>query len=179
MIINKYKKQYYILGKGSNILLLRHYYNRVLIKLNVKESKSPFIVNASDSVAYLNNKFIKDGIETLNFLTSVPCSMGGAIYMNAGAFSKSIKDVIEYVYIFSLDDYKFKVLNNEECNFLYRDSYFRHNNVLILGAKIKLIYDDSNKINKEYKKYLKLARKVSKVPLSVSDIDLKTILEID
>jgi hypothetical protein len=32
---------------------------------------------------------------------------------------------------------------------------------------------------KEYKKYLKLARKVSKVPLSVSDIDLKTILEID
>lgn len=32
---------------------------------------------------------------------------------------------------------------------------------------------------KEYKKYLKLARKVSKVPLSVSDIDLKTIIEID
>ena len=32
---------------------------------------------------------------------------------------------------------------------------------------------------KEYKEYLKLARKVSKVPLSVSDIDLKTILEID
>ena len=32
---------------------------------------------------------------------------------------------------------------------------------------------------KEYKKYLKLARKVSKVPLSVSDIDLRTILEID
>lgn len=167
-IIDKHKKKYFILGNGSNVLFFKKYYKRVLIRLNINKSKYSFIVNANDSISFLNSKLIKNGIESLNFLTGVPCSVGGAIYMNAGAFSKSMKDIVEYVYVFDLKTYKFRVLSNSECNFSYRDSYFKHHNVIILGAKIKLIYNDVTKINKDYINYLKIRK--SKLPLDYPNL---------
>ena len=168
MYIKKYNIKYYIIGKGSNILFSKDYYNGALIKLMPKKSRYNNIINAGDSLPYLNNNYLKAGISTLNFLTGVPCSIGGAIYMNAGAFNKEMSDIVEFVYAYDIDNDKFVVFTNKECEFSYRDSYFKHNNLLILGAKIKLEYLNKDELLKKHQEYLKL--RINKLPLEYPNL---------
>ena len=167
-LIKEYKLKYYILGMGSNVLFANNYFNGVLIKILPSKNKYLNIVGAGDCLNYLNDKYLKLGISSLNFLSGVPCSIGGAIYMNAGAFNMSMSDIVEYVYILDLKDYKIKVLSNRECDFSYRDSYFKHHNILILGAKIKLFYQDIDSLNKLHKEYLLVRNK--KMPLNYPNL---------
>jgi len=167
-LIKEYHLPYYILGMGSNILFLKEYYQGVLIKLMPIENKYLDIISSGSSLNYLNSKLINEGIESLNFLTGVPCSIGGAIYMNAGSNSKQMCDIIEYVYYLDLDNLKIKVISNNECNFGYRSSIFKYNNFLILGAKIKLLYKDKEEIVKEHHIYLNKRRE--RMPLEYPNL---------
>lgn len=141
-LISKYNIKYYFLGNGSNTLFVREYYKGALIKLMPRASKSLNIVFAGNRLNVINDQYVSMGVSSLDFLSSVPCSIGGAIYMNAGAFNESISDIIEYVHIYDINEKRFKSLNKKECLFNYRDSYFRHHNVIILSAKIKLKYEN-------------------------------------
>lgn len=168
MIINEYKLKYYIIGKGSNILFSNDCYDEIVIKLMPLKSKYLNIVSAGDSLNYINSIYLRNGISTFNFLSGVPCSIGGAIYMNAGAFNQSISDIVEYVYAFDLENLKYKVFTNKECNFSYRDSYFKHHNYLILGAKIKLKYQDRKELLDLHHRYLKI--RSEKLPLEYPNL---------
>ena len=139
-LIERYKKKFYILGKGSNVLLANEYYDAVLVRLVPINNKHLSVVFGGDNLNYLNDRYLQKGISSLDFLCGVPCSIGGAICMNAGAFQQSIADVIEYVYVYDIDASKFSVFKNDECGFSYRHSYFKNKNLLIMGAKIKLIH---------------------------------------
>lgn len=168
LLIRKYKKKYIILGKGSNVLFKKTYYNKVLIILAAKHYDNLSVVSAGISLNMLNQIFINKGISSFIFLIGVPCSLGGAIYMNAGAFNHTISQVIEYVYVLDLNDYRFKVLSNEECKFGYRDSYFKHNNLFIIGAKIKLYFKNLKELEEEKKYYLTLRKE--KLPLEYPNL---------
>lgn len=167
-IIKEYKKRYCIIGNGSNILFYNDCNDVVLVKIMPSYSKYLEIVHGGDSLNYLNAKLINKGISSLNFLTGVPCSIGGAICMNAGAYGESMSAIIEYVYALDLDTQTYKVLSNKECEFEYRDSYFKRHNMLILGAKIKLIYKDKNELLAEHHAYL-LSRR-EKMPLEYPNL---------
>ena len=133
-----------------------------------QQIKTLNIVHAGDSLNYVNSVFINANIASLNFLTGVPCSIGGAIYMNAGAYGEEIKDIIEYVYFLDLDTLKYKVFANKDCEFDYRDSYFKHHNCLILGGKIKLNYKNKDELQSMHHSYL-LTRK-EKMPLEYPNL---------
>ena len=154
--IKKSKIKYYILGMASNILFKQEFYEAIIVRVNAK-FKNIDEVSASYPIAKLNSKYINMGISSLLFLTMVPGSLGGAIYMNAGAFNKEIKDIVELVYFYDVKKKKIRIFNNEECKFSYRDSYFRHHETIILGAKIKLEYQDCGLIE-EFKKIIKLRK---------------------
>ena len=79
--------------------------------------------------------------------------------MNAGAFGKSMSDIIEYVYVLDIEELKFKVLTNNECQFGYRDSYFKYHDVMILGAKIKLLDEQKEYLLKKHHEYLMIRRR--------------------
>lgn len=192
-LIKKYNMKYYILGNGSNVLFANNYFNAVLIKILAIRSNETNVLGAGELLNYVNDRYLKLGIGSLNFLSGVPCSIGGAIYMNASAFKSSMSDVIEYVYILDLSDYKIKVLTNKDCNFGYRDSYFKHHEVLILGAKIKLIYEDKNELLTRHKDLILIRKKnmplnfpnlgsIFKNPLNmyagklIEDLDLKGLI---
>ena len=167
-IISNYKYPYLILGKGSNVLFLNKYYECVIIKLMPINSKYLNIVYAGDSLNFVNTKLISNGIASLNFLSGVPCSIGGAICMNAGAFNCEMKDIIEYVYYLDLKDLKIKVINNDACCFSYRNSIFKEEKCLILGAKIKLIHDKKEEILNKHHNYLQLRN--NKLPLEFPNL---------
>lgn len=167
-IIKKHEKKYYIIGRGSNVLLSNDCYEGVLVKLMPISKIATNVVYAGDSLNYLNSLYLEQGISSLNFMSGVPCSIGGAIYMNAGAFDQTMSDIIEYVYVFDIHDMKFKVFDNEACQFSYRTSCFQTNKMIILGAKIKLIHEPKEQIMKRHHEILEIRK--NKLPLEYPNL---------
>lgn len=73
----------------------------------------------------------------MEFACGIPGSVGGAVYMNAGAYGGEMKDVITQVEIITRTG-EFKVLTNEECKFSYRHSLFQSNDDIVLSVTFKL-----------------------------------------
>ncbi len=119
-----------LLGGGSNVLIDDKELNCVLIK-DVIDSKKPIeiLCEESDSVVlkvssgYFLPSFIKycekQGFSGLEGLAGVPGRMGGALAMNAGAFSCQVEDVFVEADIFS-PDFGIKSYAKSDCNFAYR-----------------------------------------------------------
>jgi len=136
---------YKILGNGSNILVDDKGIDGVVIK-NTKACTDIEIegnvVEVGSSVPL--QRFVKfcvdNDLGSMEYLYSIPGTIGGAIYMNAGRGKKhnlSISDNLISVKIF--DGEKIRRLNKEKCRFTYRGSIFHENDSwIILGAEFEL-----------------------------------------
>ncbi len=126
---------FFILGGGSNLLVSDNGFDGLVIKIG-----RPLFL------------YVLKGLE---WAAGIPGTIEGAVYGNAGAFGKSMKDVVETVEIFDTKTGKIKFFKNKDCKFGYRDSVFKKNkNLIILSVKIKLKKSNPKKI-KEYLKQRK------------------------
>ena len=133
---------FFILAAGSNVLFSDKGYDGLVIKFE------------NPKLSQLVNK----GLE---WAAGIPGTVAGAIYGNAGAFGKSMADVVKTVEVFDVKSNKIKKLKNRQCKFGYRNSIFKENsNLIILSAEIRLKKSNSKKI----KKYLEYRKKTQ--PLS-------------
>ncbi len=133
---------YFILGNGSNILVSDEEQNKVVI--NIKEinritqiSNELFIVGAGITTCKLAFELAKSGYTNHEFLSVIPGTLGGAIYMNAGAYNFSISDIIKDV-TYLTDDGRLVTLNKDELDFRYRYSAFQGLKGIIVFATLKL-----------------------------------------
>ena len=131
-----------VLGNGSNLVCGESEFDGVVIslkKINSYEiSNDEVYVEAGVMAPALANILAKQGLSCLEFAAGIPGSMGGLIYMNAGAYKGEMADVIKEVLV--LKDNEFVWMKNEECNFSYRHSIFHdHPRWVVLAAKLKLI----------------------------------------
>ncbi len=157
-LILKLKKdniKYKIIGNGSNMIISSKY-DGVLIKLSKFDKldiKDNIVkVGSGYSLSKLVLKCAKKNLSGLEFAYGIPATIGGAIYQNAGAYGYSIDDFIKYVTL--LDGNEIKTLSKDELNFGYRDSIFKHKNLICLEATFELKY--SNDVS--YKKYMEERR---------------------
>ena len=134
---------YKLLGKGSNLLFSSKEYEGVLIKLdefNDMEfiSKDKVRVEAGYSLIKLSMVTAKKGLTGLEFASGIPGSVGGAVYMNAGAYKSDMGYVVERVKVLT-PDLRIIYLENKEMNFHYRSSFLQsHPDYICLEAIIKL-----------------------------------------
>ena len=132
-----------VLGNGSNILASDKDYNGVIVKLN-KLNKFKVLfgylkAGAGCNLMGLSNTLCKCGYSGFEFACGIPGTMGGAIYMNAGAYLKDISDVLLYVKVLDLEDMKIKKMCNKKLEFNYRSSIFQKSDrYIILEAVYKL-----------------------------------------
>ncbi len=90
----------------------------------------------------------KSGAE---FLVGIPCTLGGALYMNAGVNGVYIAEIVDTVTAWY--NGKISVLTNEECRYAYKHSVFMQDEFIILGATLKLADSDETTIESELAKY--------------------------
>ena len=158
---------FFILGGGSNLLVSDKGFKGIVIKVqlsNFKIQKSKILVEASTSLSLLVNKSMKNNLTGLEWAVGIPGTIGGAIYGNAGAFGKSMQDIVKEVEIYDLRAKKIKILKIKNCKFGYRDSIFKHKkNLIILSAEIQLKRGNKEKIKEIFKKYLKYRKKIQPV----------------
>ncbi len=103
----------------------------------------------------------EEGLGGLCFACGIPGTLGGAIFMNAGAHGGEIGDVIERVEVFLPDGRKRLTLDKHELGFAYRDSVFQHGGMVILSATLGLRAGGDPAFLKQQIKELRAARRAA------------------
>ena len=88
---------YFVIGNGSNILVNDDGFRGVIIKLGSQFSSATvlgnkIVLDAGITLKKISNILTKEGLKGFEELSGIPGSLGGAIYMNAGAYGREIKD---------------------------------------------------------------------------------------
>ncbi len=119
-----------VLGFGSNVLFSDNFYDGIIIKLDefneVKWFNNSVTVGAGYSLMKLSLQALKKGLSGLEFATGIPGSIGGAVYMNAGAYKRDMGYIVSKVRVLT-PDYRVINMNNSELDFHYRSSFFQKN----------------------------------------------------
>ena len=145
---------FYPLGNLSNILPTDGVSKRFVFstkKLNtVSQEKGLFVEAGVTSGALLS--FCKQRALTgAEFLFGIPCTLGGALYMNAGVSGKYISEIVESVTAYI--DGKVEELPIEDCNYAYKQSVFMQTDGVILGARLRLKVATSEDVSRKIAYY--------------------------
>lgn len=147
--IKKNNVKYKILGNGSNLVFINDVYDGILIKLDCFNDLSidDCVVNvgAGYNLMKLALKCSMMGLSGLEFATGIPGSVGGSVYMNAGAYNSDISTVLESALILT-DDLDVVTYSNSDFKFSYRTSILQENHFVCLSAKFKLTHGDKDEI---------------------------------
>lgn len=143
---------YKILGKGSNLIFNFDVYEGILIKLDelnqVTIDDDTITVESGYPLIKLAMEASNLGLTGLEFASGIPGTIGGAVYMNAGAYKSDMSNIIKDV-TFLTPDLEIKTVNNEELKFGYRTSFFKENKGnVILKTTLKLSKGDKEEILK-------------------------------
>ena len=147
-IINREKIKYFVLGNGSNVLFSDKTYEGIIIKLdnfdNLEIEDNIITVGAGYNLVKLSNEVAKLGLAGLEFASGIPGTLGGAVFMNAGAYNSEMKNVVKSVKVLT-PDLKIINLSNSEMEFDYRKSFMQNNKGYIcIEATLKLIHGDKD-----------------------------------
>ena len=142
---NQNNIQLYIIGNGSNLLVLDEGIKGIVLKIAVDnietlESDMGVLVKAGAGVKImaLAQTLKKDGITGFEELAGIPGTMGGANYMNAGAYGKELKDIIVSTKAINKETGKIEILKNEEQELKYRSSIFKNRKYIIIETMLNL-----------------------------------------
>lgn len=158
---------YYILGNGSNLLVGDKGYHGVIIQIckemNEISVEDNFLnVQAGALLSRVGNVALEAGLAGFEFASGIPGSMGGAVFMNAGAYGGEMKDILTEVTVLD-ENNEVRVLKKEELELGYRTSIVAKKGYVVLSAKVELKKGDQTKI-RERMNELKVQR-TTKQPL--------------
>lgn len=134
---------YFILGKGSNLLVDDSGFDGIAFRMGSDFEKISVMDNgvisctAGTSLSSLCRFALEKELAGLEFAWGIPGTVGGAVYMNAGAYGGEIKDIILSV-SYSDKNGVIHLLNKDELELSYRHSVFMDSDKVILSAEFKL-----------------------------------------
>ncbi len=134
-------KEYFILGKGSNVAfsdkdfegnVINPDFNEISFIKNLGEVKVGSSVFLPDIARFYKNK----NLINAEFLIGIPGSVGGAVKMNAGAYGWEFSDILSSIEVYNLVTKKIETLDKDDINFSYRSSSNLENKVIISATLI-------------------------------------------
>ncbi len=149
-LLKKENIPFKVLGKGSNILCSDEDFHGVIIRLDrtfneYYYNENMVVAQAGVSLIALAYDAMKRGLSGLEWACGIPGTVGGAIFMNAGAYKSSMKEIVTEVLIYRDGDFVW--MSNEECGFDYRKSVFQsHPDWLVVAVRMQLQEGNINEI---------------------------------
>lgn len=139
---------YFLLGKGSNLLINR--YGGVVVKLGgalggVAFDGERVTAGSGGSLAALCTAAANEGLSGMECLFGIPGSVGGALYMNAGAYGAEMKDIVRCARCIN-EHGKIVEIFAEEMGLSYRHSVFSENDYCILSVTLELKRGNTDEI---------------------------------
>lgn len=157
----------FILGNGSNLLVGDKGIRGVVICLckkmdSIEVCGDEIYVECGAVLSRVSNAALAESLSGVEFASGIPGSVGGAVFMNAGAYEHEMKQVIKSVKYMDMSGEVYECPCSE-CEFGYRTSKFSKEECIILGCTLKLKKDDKDQIKARIADYTQ--RRVSKQPL--------------
>lgn len=160
--------KFFLLGNGSNILVDDKGMDCVVIKLEddfreifMPDSETVYC-GAGATLASLCKFALNNGLTGLEFAWGIPGTVGGAVFMNAGAYGGEMRDVVVSVNHITADGTIGRI-DKDDLDFGYRTSAYRKNGFVITGVTLKLKSDNPEQIRHRMDDFM--SRRVEKQPL--------------
>lgn len=182
---------YIIVGNGSNILVSDYGIDGMVIRYNNDDveidedfGKNNKQKDEDSKLLYINDenavkmtcgagalngalayKCFNNSITGFEFAGGIPGTIGGAVYMNAGAFGGEMSQIVSKVKIMDLDTMQIRILTNLDIDFSYRYSIFQNMKCVILEVELIMGKDDKVAIGNRYQEIKK--KRFETQPLNV------------
>ncbi|MDR0917532.1 MAG: UDP-N-acetylmuramate dehydrogenase [Oscillospiraceae bacterium] len=141
-----------IVGRGTNLLVADTTLDRIAVKttgvdaeLVVSDDSNVVTAPCGITLARLATVAAEHGLAGLEFAHGIPGSLGGAIFMNAGAYGGEMGGIVRRVTSVDVAG-AIHVRTHDECGFAYRHSAFADTGEIILSAELELTYGDRDAI---------------------------------
>ena len=132
---------YFVMGNGSNLLVKDGGIRGVVIKLtgltNLEVKDEEIKSDCGVMLKELSDKALENSLTGLEFACGIPGSVGGAVFMNAGAYNGEIKNVIKEAEVITSSG-EIITLSKDELELGYRTSKVMKDNSIVINATFKL-----------------------------------------
>ena len=166
-ILKETETKRYFLGNATNVLFDDAGFRGAVVSLGnicaIKVIENRIIAEAGASLNLVCKTARDKELSGLEFAYGIPGSIGGAVFMNAGAHGGEMSQVVAQSTYFSLDDMTVHTIPLTAHEYGYRESVYRHNNWLVLSAVLELQKGEYDKINAAMNDYM--SRRIDKQPL--------------
>ena len=134
--------EYFIMGKGSNLVVKDGGLRCAVIKINeglnkIKITDNKVYCEAGALLSVVSKVVARNNLTGIEFANGIPGTIGGAVTMNAGAYGGEMKDIITKVRVIDKDNNIIEY-SNDEMNFRYRSSRVADEDLIVLGVELKL-----------------------------------------
>ena len=158
-----------ILGNGSNVLVRDKGIRGLVIKIGnalktFRQDGERLYFGAGYSLALASRKAWECGLSGMEFAVGIPGSIGGAVYMNAGAYNGEMKCVVESVRVMDMTG-KAIELTAEDLQFGYRKTSLQQSGYIITEVCLKMQPGDKDAIKAMMDDFS--SRRISKQPLEL------------
>lgn len=130
------------MGNGTNLLVADTLPEMAVIKLcelnGLSENGGTMSLGAGVLLSKAASLALERCLSGLEFAAGIPGSVGGAVYMNAGAYGGEMKDIVSRVTVLD-EELELRTYEKDECDFSYRHSRFNDDGSIIISAEIRLI----------------------------------------
>ena len=166
--IREKNEKYIMLGNGSNTLVKDSGFSGTVIKLGDSFSKiirtgNNLVCGGNTLMSVVAKYALREGLTGFEFASGIPGSIGGAFFMNAGAYGGEIKDIAKSAKIVSHDTLELKEVGLSDMGLSYRHSAFQENGDIILSVEISLEEGNKSEIESTMKDLAK--KRNSKQPV--------------
>ena len=157
---------HFIIGKGSNLLVSDLGLEGAVISLSglngISVSGEEITCGAGAALSDVCRAALRSSLTGLEFAYGIPGSIGGAVYMNAGAYGGEISGAVLSAECMTADGSTVKV-EAKDMNFGYRKSVFKENGTTVISAVLRLQKGEKKEIEEKMEDYI--SRRKSKQPL--------------
>lgn len=153
--IDQAKRPYLMLGNGSNTLIKDSGFSGTVVKLGesfhqVKihgESGEKLVCGCGALMSSVAKAALAESLTGFEFASGIPGSIGGAVFMNAGAYGGEMKDIVESVNLVSRDGKVLRTVSGEEMDFSYRHSILQETGEVAVSVVLHLSKGDAAEIS--------------------------------
>ena len=143
-----------VLGNGSNVLVRDGGYRGVIVKIGddfsyTRREGDKLICGAGTLMSAVAKKAASEGLTGFEFASGIPGSIGGAVFMNAGAYGGETKDILEEVRVISADGSRQFVMTADELDMGYRHTVLHETGDVVTEVVLKLKEGDETEIRNE------------------------------
>ncbi len=159
--------RHFFLGNGSNVVFGDNGYRGAVVSLlsldSINVNGNTITAGAGSPLIAVCKKARDESLTGMEFAYGIPGTVGGAVYMNAGAYDGDVSKILTESTCLDPADLSIHTLTADAHNFAYRDSVYQKNNCIILSAVFALNRGNQTEIAEKMNGFMQ--RRIDKQPL--------------